>query len=318
MTNKKTPTKTPILEGDNSSLKDKENINFFSNNLQVHISKRGYVLHGFKRTGKPKPENLKKREEGDIVGWSTESRRRLRRYLMDYQAPNNWQTYSLTLTVPGPVLEPKQYKEMWEVFRKRVSKKPLLMVWRAEVQKRKAIHWHCVLSLPKDRNKMTIIDKWWDVITELGTLENYETKNMIVSHADSRMCLFGAMEHSVDIQEERENDTWWRYLADHTSKSKQEQVGENIGRHWGVIGRVHAVPTISDEVCQISDTNFFRLHRLLRRMSTPRIKDERDPFGYRLGWAPTISKFGRSDRFGRGQAVKRLIGWIQATGEDPF
>jgi hypothetical protein len=292
--------------------------------LQVSIRHRGFSVQGFKRSGKDNSDNLKNREEGDICGWSASSRRRFRRFLMDNSAPPDWDNYAVTLTVPGPVMEAKQYKDLWDNYRKRLSKKKIIVVWRCEVQKRGALHWHCIASIPKQHtvrkqlreSKALAIEwlvcDWWEAVRKLGEVVNYETEKTIIHHATSRMALFGAMEHAVDLQEEKQGDAWWRYLCDHASKAKQEQIGEDIGRHWGVFGRGYVVENLPSSTHSLDESQFFKLHRFIRRLSRPRVKDERDPFGYRLGFAPHLSLFGRVDRFGRQHAIGRLIDFVKS------
>lgn len=281
--------------------------------LQVSVSDRGYVLHGFKREGNGKPENLKRREEGDISGWSPASRRRLRRFIHDYREPDGWPNYGVTLTVPGPVLTPKQSKDLWASFQKHMCRIKALIVWRAEVQQRGAVHWHLLVSLHPSLNVHRVItERWWNCVEALGEVKDYTMKSgTVIEYASSRMTLFGAMERCVDVEPQRESDSWFRYLCDHMSKSKQEQIGENIGRHWGIVGRKWAVPSISIEVCELTYRENFLLRRCLRRLSTPRVKNESDPFGYSLGWAPKTSLYGRQDRFGHTQAVSRLLSWVK-------
>lgn len=283
-------------------------------NLQVSICDRGYSLFGFESKNKGKPENLKKREEGDIQVWSSASRRRLRRFIHDYCEPRGWLNFGVTLTVPGPVLTPGQSKELWASFQKHMCRKQVLIVWRAEVQQRGAVHWHLLVSLPPSLNVHRLItEKWWDCVEALGELSNYTMGNgSVITHASSRMALFGALERCVCVEPQKEGDTWFRYLCDHLSKSKQEQEGFDIGRHWGIVGRKYAVPTISKEVCELTYRENFVLRRCLRRLSTPRVKNERSPFGFSLGWAPKTSLYGRQDRFGHTLAVSRLLSWVKS------
>jgi hypothetical protein len=231
---------------------------------------------------------------------------------MDYREPEGWYNYSLTLTVPGPVLTPKEYKKLFDRFGLRLFKLKALAVWRCEVQKRGALHWHLVVSLQSASNAALVYELWWSCIDELGAFENHVNSDGDVISGTSRMALNGSHGRSVKLEAERGGDCWWRYLCDHASKSKQEQVGENIGRHWGVIGRKWAVPAFSEVACRLTDRQAVLLDRFLRRLRTPRVKEERSPFGYRLGWSPKMSRFGRSDYFGHQQAVKRYLEHIGA------
>ena len=47
-----------------------------------------------------------------------------------------------------------------------------------------------------------------------------------------RSALMGADRHAVDIEADTGKTLWWRYLCDHTSKSKQEQV--LVGMAFGI------------------------------------------------------------------------------------
>jgi hypothetical protein len=201
-----------------------------------------------------------------------------------------------------------------------MSRKPVLVIWRAEVQQRGALHWHLIVSLPPSESVYRVIgERWFTAIEGLGEVHNYTMKNgTVVSYASSRMALSGALERCVNIQPEQENDSWWRYLCDHASKSKQEQIGKDIGRHWGIVGRGFAVPSISLEVCELTYKENFTLRRCLRRLCTPRLPDPSDPFGFSLGYAPKTSVYGRQDRFGHVKAVSRLISWVKAcTASNP-
>jgi hypothetical protein len=233
---------------------------------------------------------------------------------MDYREPEGFLNYSLTLTVPGPVLTPKEYKTLFDAFARALGRKSALAVWRCEVQKRGALHWHFIVSLQSASDAPMIYELWWESIHDLGAFENHVNAKGEVVSGTSRMALKGAHGCSVKLEAERGGDCWWRYLCDHASKSKQEQVGENIGRHWGVIGRKWAVPAFSEVACRLSDRQAVLLDRFLRRLRTPRVKEERSPFGYRLGWAPKMSRFGRSDYFGHQSAVKRYLEHIGAVG----
>jgi hypothetical protein len=129
------------------------------------------------------------------------------------------------------------------------------------------------------------------------------------------MGLAGAHGHSVKIDPEQENDVWWRYISDHATKSKQEQIGHDIGRHWGVIGKKYAVPSVSSAILRLTDEQWVKFSRFLKRLRTPRVKKLNDPFGFGLGWSPKMSRYGRSDYFGHQIAVERFLRWLGASSE---
>lgn len=286
--------------------------------LQVSICSRGFSLFGFQSKNKGKPENLKKREDGDIKGWSSGSRRRLQRFAHDYKEPDGWALLGATNTVPGPVLTPRESKELWATFTKHLDRKKVIIIWRAEVQKRGAVHWHMLVALHPSLSSPASIyrllcERWFEAVEALGAVSDYTMGNgTVITSAPSRMALPGARERAVDIEEQKGGDAWLRYICDHLSKSKQEQVGEDIGRHWGVIGRKYAVRSVSLVSCELTYRENFVLRRFLRRLCTPRVKNERSPFGFSLGWAPKSSLYGRQDRFGHTLAVRRLLSWVKS------
>lgn len=288
--------------------------------LQARIVEgRGFVLQGFKRGGKGKPENLKIREEGDITGWSPDSRRRFRRWLLDNRPPPGWHEFGATFTIPGGLISPDEAKALWAGFCKHLARKGLLVVWRCEVQGRGALHWHCIVAFAPSATRGLSIRvfevlrlHWHECIEKLGAVRDYVmASGTVVEFATSRMALPGAYAHAVDIQPARDGDAWFRYIADHASKAKQEQIGQNIGRHWGIVGRAFAVPSISREVSDLTYEENFRLRRALRRLCTPSFPNPSDPFGRSLGFSPKSSLYGRQDRFGHTQAVARLLKWVK-------
>jgi hypothetical protein len=65
-----------------------------------------------------------------------------------------------------------------------------------------------------------------------------------------------------------------RYILDHASKSKAEQVADGWGRHWGITGRKVWVEDLGENV-DLSEGERVWLFRLLRRGLARRVKDKR-------------------------------------------
>jgi hypothetical protein len=236
---------------------------------------------------------------------------RLRRALLELIPPVDWSEWAVTLTVPGDTTNTERYKAMWEDFAWRSVRKGWAGIWRLEVQKRGALHWHVVFHLPPSSEASDISDLWHSVLSRSGpvmvtprpTEDDPEPWGEIY---DSRLECPGAVRYSARVDESDSSARWWRYLCDHTSKTKQEQIGEGIGRHWGKIGRKHYALAHPD-LQRVSDGVFFRVLRALQRLSTTAHKEPRAPFGRKLGKRMRRGHGGKSVWFTSPDLVKRLI-----------
>ena len=67
---------------------------------------------------------------GKIKGWSSSSRRRFRDWLLKHEADS--EIFAVTLTVPGDVVTPDQWRSLFDAFSKFLSKKVSVPfgVWR--------------------------------------------------------------------------------------------------------------------------------------------------------------------------------------------
>jgi hypothetical protein len=236
---------------------------------------------------------------------------RLRRTLLELLPPKDWSEWAVTLTVPGPVVTPERYRKMWAVFGLLVVKKGWAAIWRAEVQARGALHWHVVLHLPPcdDPGEIT---KLWHTLLDRPEHVIHRAKvtpdnpDPDIEEYDCRLDLPGARRFSAHVEQSDGSEKWWRYLCDHTSKTKQEQIGEGIGRHWGIIGRKRYTFAHPD-LQRVSDGVFYRVLRALQRLSTTAHKEPKAPFGRKLGQRMKRGHGGRSVWFTSPDLVKRLI-----------
>jgi hypothetical protein len=242
---------------------------------------------------------------------------RLRRALLSLEPPPASQEWALTLTVPGPVVKPEVYKAMWHTFAVYAQRKGWAAIWRAEVQQRGALHWHVVLHLPPVSEPCEAVEMWHRVLSLSGPVgilrkpDEYDpcpdpTDGANYDVYDSRIECPGAVRYSARADASDGSERWWRYLCDHTSKNKQEQIGEGIGRHWGIIGRKRYSFQHPD-VQNVSDGVFFRVLRALQRLSTTAHKEPKAPFGRKLGPRMKRGHGGRSVWFTSPDLVKRLI-----------
>ena len=251
---------------------------------------------------------------GKCSGFSSASRRRMRRYMLLHRVPDAWWVASLTMTVPGPVATREEYATLWHRFQGKVRRRGGCMIWRREEQTRKADHWHVILCF--EAKRITELADW-----RLLWLRTLPVLGECVHHVKgkryrrTRDKLPGAVRYSCQgtMQEHGQADgAWMRYMQDHATKTKPGQVASE-GRHWGVVNReAFRLQHPTYEVSFASGREYTAVMRRVRMMMRPRRKCELAPFGTKLGYRPGRGYRGASVWFmeqGKSDAVKRLIAW---------
>ena len=209
-----------------------------------------------------------------VTGWSAASRARLRDTLLKIEPPAGYVVADITLTVPGDVVGPDEWRRIFHQFSKRVASSGCSMVWRVELQQRGQPHIHATIYGPTvDLLKDVAFEVWPDCVRLLGPYE-YVFKNGGCVACDSRMWTPGAHEHAAQIKFDDGSAGWWRYLCNHTSKLKQAQMGWQ-GRQWGVVGRGRLPRKQSDGSVELNSFEYWRLRKLISRMvaGRPYLKD---------------------------------------------
>lgn len=300
--------------------------------LRYREGKRIHIYHGrgeiMETVTKhcPNPEGKGGGKRSKILTWSKSSRNRARHVLLSCSCPEGWATYGVTLTIPGPVATIEEQRELWSRYCLDVAKYGWLMVWRLEVQARGAWHWHCLLSMPEyggadlpapwkgiTDNCTAITVSWWRIaLDRMPAVEGHTDKGAWVGMTP-RSGWPGALKHAVDVTTEgATRGAWLRYLADHATKAKQGQVGVNVGRHWGVVGRKWLCKLVPDSVEVLTDRQSWAYLRAKQRLATPRIPCESAPFGRRLGYRIRRGTVGRSVWFCNTATALRLIAWARS------
>lgn len=332
---------------------------------------------------------------GEIKGWSSESRKRMRDFLLTHEPVAGLKPYGVTFTVPGPPIEPERARKLWDHFAKHfLVRNGLGAVWRVEIQKRGAAHWHCLLAAPpkiEGAEVWTVLRyfwtraldtlppwyvhaggdlpapetitpgcirhttqfQWWDVSRRpcairkklpdsLGHLQQaadwINSRQILIGHrvetlmhrSDLEKLKFskwpGSWEYSVHVQGEGGRGAWLRYLQDHATKAKQEQVATGFGRHWGVVGRGKFAPVEPETEkvfsCRESYFRFWRAyHRLTRPVMSYRIRREKSVAkfagrifaGRSLGWSSNRGIYGQSVWFSKPETVLKLWEWAEGS-----
>jgi len=185
-----------------------------------------------------------------------------------------------------------------------------------------------IISVKGSYEYKKIYDKWLKVFGVESILEKYPPNaikgySLADSHYSGVQILlekdyskvYGAEERAVDIEwqsESSDRSKYNRYLNDHATKSKQEQVAENIGKHWGIINRNKFKEL--DELKTFKffdDTHFHDFLRVYQRLRTPMIRCDKVPnFGRKLSnWKPSKGFIGQRVFFGDIETVKKIFKW---------
>ena len=292
---------------------------------------------------------------GKVSSWSKASRRRMRSFLLIHGPDHGWDSFGATFTIPGnrcspsgellPPPTPEESKNLWDHFCKHyIDRYGLGMVWRIELQKRGAAHWHClIVSKGSPAGGITydgvtslaqfLLRDWWlkslEILGKHCFLQKWgEAKKEMIALDCFHSQIMGADRCAVDIQTDDGRGAWLRYLQDHATKSKQEQVaGEGWGRHWGLIGRKRfSTMRAYDSINFESEAVFARFIRAYQRLCTPVMKHrhrrekfwkkfEGRPFdGRAVGWRIKRGSHGKSVWFSNPKTVLRLARWAEGKG----
>jgi len=238
---------------------------------QAVLYRKGLKLPG--GTGNPNAK-APTREQGDISGWSASSRRRMREFIMTHDAPEGWRTLAVDLTypplpfgTPEPAVSREDALAVFQAWTKRCERATLGVIWRLEIQTRKDCersdlvgipqpHYHCIMIAPAAVTEPFVIGLWLAVLGERGKVK-------------------GAKKHACRV---KSCEDWeaarTRYLVDHATKRKVDQVAVGWGRHWGAFGRGLFVEDVGIPQ-QLEPREEVWLSRLMRRGMRRRIVDKR-------------------------------------------
>ena len=283
--------------------------------------------------------NHERAKRGAIKGWSSASRRRMREFMLCHRPNAETVAIGATLTIAGPSPDVAEVRDLWKNWCRAAQKRGWVIVWRLEVQQRGAAHWHCIMyvdieqvtrggkvpqRLGEELVKLDIQKSWEKALREMGPVEGitdpkrYRVMGRKVASVDHRMCFDGADKYATDLQvKPTACGSWMRYLQDHATKSKQEQIAEGFGRHWGKINAKKLDRVDAEEAMDMTDVQYAVFLRAYQRLCTPQLKDKRVeakrcPFGRRLGRRIKRGTRGDSIWFSNPETVKKLALYAKA------
>jgi len=102
---------------------------------------------------------------------------------------------------------------------------------------------------------------------------------------------------------------WTRYILDHTSKRKQEQIAYDMGRHWGVVNKSTFAEVEPETIICAPRSVSVKALRWINRLRTPQIKRKKPcPFGRSLGHpAGRVSLRGSRVLFGKTETYRAIM-----------
>ena len=259
---------------------------------------------------------------GKIEGWSKASRRRMREFMLSKKLPDSFCVCACTYTIPGYNLPLEKTNRLWHLYQTYARRAGVAAVWRKELQKRGQLHWHAIAGMEGDSDTVatTLKTLWHKALRAMGDIEYRHIGKVteaiemdFVTGSMNLMDWTGAEERSAHVEVyETQSYGWKRYLHDHASKSKQEQVAENCGRAWGVIQRKVFEDAVATNSVKLPWKTYCKIVRAYNRLCTPYIKHEGALFDKRRGYTATRGKIGSSVYFCQPDTMTRLIDW--ATG----
>lgn len=270
-------------------------------------------------------------KRGKVEGWSKASRRRMREWMLTRYVPDA-HLVGGNFTIPGiPALPYDQQKKLWVWFCREVDRRGWGMVWRMEIQERGALHWHSLIYIPKTcklewRAPRVEVQCLWESAIDWISEKPFcpdppipirgrhgEIRGYYVEFNQGRMGIPGATAHAAWCDDGTESHgAWLRYLQDHSSKAKQEQIAVGMGRHWGVVGRKRFEAGQQVEGFTMTPRAYWLFLRAFQRLCTPMHKCEGAPFGRKLGYRVRRGRIGNSVWFSRSDTIRRICEWAIA------
>jgi len=127
--------------------------------------------------------------------------------------------------------------------------------------------------------------------------------------------IHGATKHAFASEQKGNELAWTRYMLDHASKSKQEQVAEGYGRHWGVFGRKIYEETDAFYLV-LPDWQWHAFRRAYERLCSPQMRKKGVPFGKAISHRKRARR-GTVVTYSRPESLTRLYEWAE-TLEKPL
>lgn len=235
---------------------------------------------------KPRVSNRSPARRGDIRGFSRHSALRLRETLHRFTV-RDCLVFSFTFTVPWAVKffdgRFDLYKDCWSSFRHhfRFWFPNSAIVFRHEMQQRRVPHTHAVVYVSvADLPVVSSGDAFIEFVTAFvfNRLQIFWVKALQDTISPGRFQAF--LDNGVSCSRVYDKITLMRYVADHTSKHKEGQLGYR-GKQWGIIGRDNLICDKTYRVEFSTQAAMARFSRFVRRLSVYSRPIKNSPFAFK-------------------------------------
>lgn len=221
-----------------------------------------------------RPPNRRPKKRGTVRRYSPASRRRLLRTLMSIDDRHLTAPTMVTLTFHRPLCDRSAWTALRTWIRAIRHRYPsVAYLWRMELQRRGAIHFHVVLWLPSHLFRIPRHHAWRGWLCR--------TWHRIADPESQPHTRHGA--HATVVTG---GTAARRYLTKYVAKDGDSEAAPE-GRRWGASRNLPRRPIISVE---LTHPEFIQLRRIIRRLLQRRAKDRRRMRGYVLG-ASTVHAY---------------------------
>ena len=262
---------------------------------------KGFSLHNPQPARPGTKDNIVIRE--NIKTFSRGASRRMRKFLIQNKFKDKFHQFGLTLTIPGYPLNEKTLKKLFNRFRTNSKRMPFEFgaVARVETQARGQLHYHLICGVTTDNEDEIVkeMEKLWiKTLKAIGTIPKEHTGTFsepiriepseVTETFDYWQSIEDAYELNkskakrkfiyskacqVELFPTQEYGNWLRYLNDHATKFKKDQIHSYNIRHWQIINK-EAFERCPGERTILDDNLFFQICRWLSRMQTPIFKSK--------------------------------------------
>lgn len=251
----------PILSRDEEHSVFLKSVKLYSNGLSFvrdsgsrynnsrHLRSPEQIIHDKFFNHKPR---------GEIKCFSRHASLRLRRALVSMSSSFKGSCVGITLTLPfkGDFNNKGEYKILARAYKIAFNRFGVSMrrrfssscgIFRHELQRRRVPHCHVVFFLSDIDFKLVHFGRNSNIDDLRAIVYSYWLSALQGFTFEAN--LKGFVKHGIKLDkiDTRDNIAFFRYLCDHASKHKREQLGY-LGKQWGFINRALFVPSPSVEV----------------------------------------------------------------------
>lgn len=156
------------------------------------------------------------------------------------------------------------------------------------------------------RSVVDLYRLWFRCLDTLGEV-SHKGGNGVLQEVSSRSFLRGASVRAIEISHMSEEKKGWnRYMLDHTTKAKQQQIADHKGRHWGTINKKLFVEIEPSSTNEMTWKQYSRFLRFYNRLITPYVRCDGAMFGKVKGRSFRRGMYGKYVTFTNPETGRRM------------